>query len=150
MPQLPSGRHVAVSGRQFEATGGTWDDLDHVHTLKDLALYIGIELFREATPFDKHRQSVSPKPVPQSHGLPDGLILYDSGYTLADFDDLITDWSDEDATALCEFIDSDRFQGYLRDTLRQIQVGTGQVEPTIVDVVKFNPAARAIFQHEDD
>ena len=139
MPQLPSGRHVAVSGRQFVADGGTWDDLDHVHTLEDLAPYIGIELFREATPFDKTRRSTRPKPVVQSHGLPDDLIPYDSGYTLADFDELLAEWSDDDATALREFIDSDRFQGYLRDILRQIQVGTGQVEPTVVDVVKFFP-----------
>jgi hypothetical protein len=148
MPQLPSGRHVAVSGRRF--TDDSWDDFAHVHTLEDLAPYITIELFRDATVFDQHRIATRSPLVRQSNQPPADQVLYDSGYSLADFESLIADWNDEDAAALREFIASDRFRTYLHDTLRQILLATEQVEPTLVDVVLYHPPTRELFERNDD
>ena len=99
---------------------------------------------------NKHRVSTEFSLAPGSNQPPTDLVAYDSGYTLAEFDGLLADWSDEDAAAFHDLINSERLRGYLRDTLDRILLATGQREPTFVDAVLYHPSTRELFERIDD
>jgi len=152
MPQLPSGRHVAF---RHELPDGPhdadrWAAMQAIETVQDLAPFIHVDLFREPTRFDHHRRETQAPLAPGSHRPPEELLPYPSGHTLAELDALTAHWSEDDVRALHEFLAGERFQGHLRDLLRQLHIATGRVEPTFVDVVLYNPEVRALYESSDD
>ncbi len=113
MPQLPSGRHIAIQLDPLDALLNDVANPGNVHrimAIKDLASlapYVRI-LFLvpegkclAAEPPEEFREGSLPRPP--------GLVVTDSGYTLARLDELNADWSDEDKQAFQAFLD-DRCQ----------------------------------------
>jgi hypothetical protein len=112
MPQLPSGRQVGIHclapddivrkvHRTYPevsllALGMKVKEIDSLVALKP---YITI-LFVRAS------QSTDDKQLDKrSQAIPDGTEPYDSGYTLADFEQFTADWSEEDKQAFTDFQD---------------------------------------------
>lgn len=109
MPQLPSGRHVALSGDYTLALARKGDlrlslgFTMHVQSADDLAPLLNVIYFKPA----------EGKPGP-GEPYPSGLMLSDVGTEKCD-------WSDEDTAFFSEWLASDAVQQWLRKTYDDLE-----------------------------
>lgn len=109
MPQLPSGRHVAIHLNQLDVLLKSAIHPSNVHqimeitTIERLAPYTAICFL---VPEDE-AGVLSPKQEfrKDAQSRPPGLKVVESGFTLAQFDEVSLDWSAEDKTAFQGFLD---------------------------------------------
>lgn len=121
MPQLPSGRHIALDpSRAGELTdGATKPFLTHkmmaIESVIDLLPYIHVIYFKPATNINDDR------PINKfSNPLPEDMEMYDSGYTLANIKAEVDGWSDSDQQAFHEFLCGDALTCLLNDLYKNI------------------------------
>lgn len=122
MPQLPSGKHIALHDGSlrglYQAVGdglGVHElmaitEADHLWRFIDVIYYRdrGAMAYRDAAP------------AAGSLPAPPGLEPYPSGYTVAGIGDELRSWPLQDQEAFAEFLVSERTSGYLRSLLDQV------------------------------
>lgn len=138
MPQLPSGRHVGilcltpdeiakkVSRDHPEVSLLTLGmKVKEINSLDAIKPFINVLFLREA-------KTTNDQPLDaRSQAIPEGLEPYESGYTLADQDQLIADWSDEDKQAFTDFLESDKIASYFQDVLNQMKTTGTQYQQNL-------------------
>lgn len=114
MPQLPSGRHIAIQANGFDAlydeafNGTQAHKLMQIKTIEDLYPYIDV------LDFEQDERHAEP-------GLPAGLKPVPSGHTLATVNQA-NDWHDEhDKAAFWFYISSERAQSLLEAILDDVK-----------------------------
>ena len=141
MPQLPSGRHIAIGLDPLNRLiDGIKDnpyvtDLLAIETREHLYRYVELLYLAEdptaATPDYAQRSvpvSADLKPSP-------------SGYTLADLGNEVESWSTADQHALADFLQSDRVLAYLDDTLASVQAAKRR----LINDPRFSVRSQAAF-----
>lgn len=110
MPQLPSGRQVAINPTDLEILVENADNPANVHRLMaiqsetDLYPYVNVlYLLPEAEALGRamnleFRNDALPRPP--------GLALVASGFTLSDWDALTAEWTDDDRVAFRQFLET--------------------------------------------
>ena len=108
MPQLPSGRHVAININPLVALLREAENIGNVHkimaikTLADLDPYIEvIYLVPGADSEGSSDRDFRSDSLP----VPPGLVQADSGYRVSDWDQLTADWSEADKTSFRQFLE---------------------------------------------
>jgi len=123
MPQLPSGRHVAISAAPLNTLqhdawqGHRVHEFMSIESVDDLYPYLEVMYFRpkdgkeiEQYEFGAH-----------SNLPPEDLEPYPSGYTIATLEDEFKQWDKEDQVAFEQYLFTDEgMQDYLEDLLKQI------------------------------
>jgi hypothetical protein len=123
MPQLPSGRHIALSPGVIDhfldqARKGKDDKgLLRVRTVIDLFPFIRVTYFRERTPDDSLAEG---EVVPGSAPFPPGLVSYDSGLNLSSFRDEVLKWDEGDRNAFLDFLET-KMWPYFEEKLLEIE-----------------------------
>ena len=124
MPQLPSGRQVAIQLHPLDdllSNAGAPDSVHRIMAIKDvesLAHYVQIIFLVPDT--SNGEGSLAVKFDRESLPRPVGLVAEDSGYTLAQFSELSIGWPDEDKIAFQAFLD-DRCQDLFAVGLREVE-----------------------------
>lgn len=124
MPQLPSGRHIAIQLNPLDdllRNAGSPDSVHRIMAIKDvesLADYVQIIFLVPDTSDSKG--SLALKFDQKSLPCPADLVVKDSGYTLAQFSELSVGWPDEDKMAFRGFLD-DRCQDLFAAGLREVE-----------------------------
>jgi len=121
MPQLPSGRHVAVNAEPIQALiDKAYETVPPAAFLAiksrlDLLPYIKVIYLREASGGDIVQEHMASQPVPP------GMEAYDSGYNLLNIKDEVQSWSREDQEAFMDFLNSERFETFLDGVFQTVQ-----------------------------
>lgn len=121
MPQLPSGRHVAIQATPlFDLIDAACTPdavitrLLQIEQRADLSPYIDVMFFRE----------IADAPVlaiaPGGESVPSGIVPFASGYTLATIHQAIRDWPPEDRRGFAEYLGSERMQTHLSALLDRV------------------------------
>ena len=124
MPQLPSGRHVAIGPDPFvelisDVTGfGNLLKITKITCLQDLHEWFDILFFVEKN--ESGSDYAFPALSANSLIPPPDLVLVNSGYRVSAWQKLSEDWSNEDRQAMIDFIDSDRFTENFSQHLKKI------------------------------
>lgn len=120
MPQLPSGRHVAIQATPLFALmeralqGGVITRLLRIEHIEQLWPYVDVMYFLELP-------GVSPVNVaPGGLPVPSDLEPYASGCTLATIGSELTGWSEADREAFDAYVASERVQVHLAALLREV------------------------------
>lgn len=152
MPQLPSGREIAITARRLSEVAARYEDtgepaaLDHVRTVRDLYPYIDVMYFRPRT---------DGAPGAVDAYLPTGLEPYPSGYTLADMEAFTRDWTEADRAAFHAFLEEDRTREYLAKALDRIRLAQlARAEPTPANLLQAaviaDPQVAELFSGKAD
>ena len=121
MPQLPSGRHVAIHAGPFERTMqkaseyALMREIVKMETIADVLDFVDVIFLEKADAelSDSEEYSVANG----SFIPPPGFIALNTGVTLSNWMELAKDWSDEDRAAMLAFLGSDRCNSYLQQYL---------------------------------
>ena len=121
MPQLPSGRHVAIHAGPFERTMqkvseyALMREVVKMETIADVLNFVDVIFLEKADTeiIDSEKYSIADG----SFIPPPGFIALNTGFTLSNWKELANDWSDEDRAAMLAFLKSDRCNSYLRKYL---------------------------------
>ena len=121
MPQLPSGRHIAIHAGPFEhlmqkvSEFALIREIVQMETISDVLEFVDIIfLVRSASEInDPHEYSLADK----SFIPPPGFIAFNSGFKLSDWREMASAWSGEDRNAMQDFLESDRCKSYSRHYL---------------------------------
>ena len=109
MPQLPSGRHIAIHLSLLDDLLKAADEPCNVHrimvltTIEDLAPYVSICYLepKSSAINQSSEQEFQNDALPR----PPEMVVVESGFSLAQFDELSVDWSHEDIAAFQEFLE---------------------------------------------
>ena len=118
MPQLPSGRHVALSNVRLRAEAdryarcGEPASIGRIENADDLRPWLDVLYFRP-------RAGADAAPAPASN-LPDGLEPYASGLTLSSIDRNEADWSGDDRDAFLRYLASEAAVKWLQRTFDEV------------------------------
>jgi hypothetical protein len=108
MPQLPSGRHVAITLNPLAALLDEADNLGNVHkimaikTLADLDPYIEVVFL---LPEEEVVGSSESEFLSDSLPRPPGFVSVDSGFHVSEWDKMTVDWSEADKTSFRKFLE---------------------------------------------
>ena len=124
MPQLPSGRHIAIHLAPLDDLLKSADEPRNVHrvmeltTIEHLAPYTSVCYLE---PKDKGLISSSEQEF-QKDALPrpPEMVVVESGFSLAQFDELSTGWSKEDVAAFHDFLET-RCQSLFEQGLKEVE-----------------------------
>lgn len=118
MPQLPSGRHVALSNTRLLAEAGRYGrcgepaSIGRIENADDLRPWLDVLYFRPRAGTDAAQASAS--------NLPDGLEPYASGLTLSSIDRNEADWSGNDREAFLRYLASEAAVKWLQRTFDEV------------------------------
>ena len=155
MPQLPSGRHIALDPapldkliRQAE-NGALVHQLMAIKSAEDAFSHIGVSYFRQ-----RALGSDEPDMAPDSARQPDDLEPYPSGFNLVTIQHELARWSTEDRVAFLAFLRESRVATFLESLLRAIK----SVQADLLDAPSTLPGLLATWwqlgihplQEEDD
>lgn len=121
MPQLPSGRHIALHAGPFEhlmqkiSEFALMREIVQMETIADVLEFVEIIFLvrSESEIIDPNEYSLADK----SFTPPPGFIALNSGIKLSDWMKMAISWSGEDRNAMQEFLQSDRCKSYLQHYL---------------------------------
>ena len=109
MPQLPSGRHIAISANPLAEL------LNHASEAGNVHQVMGIDSVSKMLKYFEVLYLMPKEAAPDSATVPDlrkesdipppDLVMFNSGFSLADWDALTADWSEEDKEAFQGFLD---------------------------------------------
>lgn len=122
MPQLPSGRHIAIGTDSLNglleavAAGFRVNELMSINKPERLSSYLDLYYFRPAEPGETAVEYTDAALTP-----PDGFIPYRSGHTLASIHTEWDHWPAEDRQAFVEFLGEPRFSDYLNSLFKYIE-----------------------------
>jgi hypothetical protein len=108
MPQLPSGRHIAITLNPLAALLDEADNSGNVHkimaikTLADLEPYIEVVYL---LPEEEVVGSSESKFLSDSLPRPPGFVSVDSGFHVSEWDRMTADWSEADQASFREFLE---------------------------------------------
>lgn len=136
MPQLPSGKHVAISAARLiellesAARGERYTEVFAILRADEFDSYIDVMFFRESA--GNQEQG-----APGSQMIPNGLESYPSGWTLETLDTVAQGWTPEDRAAWDDYLASARVADYLDALWKQIMFRAG----TLIVAAKDNGQA---------
>jgi len=122
MPQLASGRHIAIGTDSLNGlleavmTGFRIHELMSIQAPEHLSPYLDIYYFRPAESNDPAVEYTDAALTP-----PDGLVPYKSGHTLATLYTGWQQWPAEDRQAFVDFMAEPRFSDYLNSLFAYIE-----------------------------
>jgi hypothetical protein len=121
MPQLPSGRHIAIQATPLFALieaaclpEAVITRLLQIEEACDLAPFIDLIYFRESGDVP------TPIVAPGSQPVPSDLKPYVSGHTLATIWDMAADWPASDQEAFAAYLASEQVQNFLAALLDEV------------------------------
>ena len=118
MPQLPSGRHIALDRQSLAQLIERMQDETFVNDLlvierpNDLLPYIDLIYLQPGTRAADIDYAEGSVPAPED------LEPVHSGFTLKNINQAVKDWPEEDTQALIEFLRSKRTREFVADTLK--------------------------------
>ena len=118
MPQLPSGRHVALSNVRLLAEADRYGrcgepaSIGRIETADDLRPWLDVLYFRPRAGTDAAEASAS--------NLPDRVEPYAGGLTLSSIDRNEADWSGDDREAFLRYVASEAAVKWLRRTFDEV------------------------------
>ena len=118
MPQLPSGRHVALSNVRLLAEADRYGrcgepaSIARIETADDLRSWLDVLYFRPRAGTDAAQASAG--------DLPDGLEPYASGLTLSSIDRNDANWSNDDREAFLRYLASETAVKWLQRTFDEV------------------------------
>lgn len=121
MPQLPSGRHIALDATPLEAIvdrayeGLAAHELMALVTVEQLFSHVNVLYFRTSEGGPTRALAA------QSAALPEGLEPYPSGFSLSSMQPEVERWSPEDQVALKQFLNSERTHDFLAGLLEVVR-----------------------------
>ena len=124
MPQLPSGRHIAVHLGPLDDLLKSADKPCNVHrvmeliTIEDLAPYVSICYLepKSSAITPSSEQEFQNDALPR----PPEMVVVESGFSFAQFDELSVDWSQEDIAAFHSFLET-RCQSLFEQGLKEVE-----------------------------
>ncbi|TCV81272.1 hypothetical protein [Sulfurirhabdus autotrophica] len=125
MPQLPSGRHVAIDPYPLLELLDDSDNAANIHkilpidSISKMMDWLLVAYF--ITPEDAHGKGIDPKMGEGSLTPPPGLVYMRTGFTLSRWDELAVDWSKEDRTAMMAFLSEPRYLDYMEHRLMNVK-----------------------------
>ncbi len=136
MPQLPSGRHVAIHAGPFEnfmqkvSDFALMREIVQMETISDVMEFVEV-IFLVVKADIESNNSPEYSLADESFIPPPGFIALNSGFKLSDWEEMAKDWSDEDRAAMQEFLESDRCKSYFQyylDTAKSQKIDFGFTE----------------------
>ena len=121
MPQLPSGRHVAIHAGPFEhlmqkvSEFALMREIVQMETISDVLAFVDV-IFLVKSAIESNDSSEYSL-ADDSFTPPPGFIALNSGFKLSDWEEMAKNWSDEDRTAMRDFLESDRCKSYFQHYL---------------------------------
>ena len=118
MPQVPSGRHVALSNVRLLAEADRYGrcgepaSIGRIKNADDLRPWLDVLYFRPRAGTDAAQAS--------ARNLPDGLEPYASGLTLSNIDRNDADWSSDDREAFMRYLASEAVVKWLQRTFDEV------------------------------
>ncbi len=122
MPQLPSGKHIAIQANRIdemydEAFNGTQaHKLMQIEDIEDLYPYVDVIYFEGDSDYVNAEDG-----APGSIAMPDGLRPVNSGFTLATILQDIANWCEEDRKYFSDHLRSERVVGLLNSILGDVK-----------------------------
>jgi len=122
MPQLPSGRHIAIGTDSLSglletvAAGFRVHELMSIKEPEHLSPYLDIYYFRPATPDDPAIEYTDAALTP-----PDGFTPCRTGHTLATLHQAWEQWPADDRQAFVDFLSEPRFSDYLNELFDYVE-----------------------------
>ena len=124
MPQLPSGRHIAVHLAPLDDLLKSADKPCNVHRVMELTTIDGLAPYVSICYLEPKSSAInqSSEQEFQNDALPrpPEMVVVESGFSLAQFDELSVDWSKEDVTAFRDFLDT-RCQSLFEQGLKEVE-----------------------------
>ena len=130
MPQLPSGRHIAIHAPSAEQIAQSimarlpeseqnnfLESMHKIRTAEDVAPYMEVLFFREVADISTQSPDLYDPKFDQPQV---SIEPYRSGFTLADQEKFTADWSPVDKAAFQTFLAEERMQSYFKKTLDQV------------------------------
>lgn len=123
MPQLPSGKHIALDPSPLqkvisEAYGGIKvHELMEVESVDKLFAHIGVLYFRPAKEKEKENLPLADFSIVP----PYGLEAYHSGFNLVSIRDEVGSWEHEDQKAFVAFLNEDRTNKFFENILDSVK-----------------------------
>ena len=111
MPQLPSGRHVAIHAGPFEhlmqkvSEFALMREIVQMETISDVLGFIEVIFLVKSAIASNNTSEYSL--ADDSFTPPPGFIALNSGFKLSDWEEMAKDWSYEDQTAMRKFLESE-------------------------------------------
>ena len=121
MPQLPSGRHIAIHAGPFEhfmqkvSEFALMREIVQMETISDVLDFVDVIFLVKSDLESNHSSEYSL--ADESFTPPPGFIALNSGFKLPDWEGMAKDWSAEDRAAMQEFLESDRCKSYFQHYL---------------------------------
>jgi hypothetical protein len=121
MPQLPSGKHIAIQATGFDAlydeafNGTQAHKLMQIQTIADLYPYVEVIYFVHDIKAEHGKNATGPQAFPA------GLRPAPGGYSLVAIQHEFNHWSRQDRKAFQAYLESDRIRSFFAELLEDVK-----------------------------